>query len=158
MEQPPSIIVVMVEPRIPQNVGNVARLCACVGAEFYLVGDLGFDLNDKYLQRAGMDYLERVTHIHVPDMEAVFSAYPEAVPFYYSTKATQTIWQVDYPERVLLVFGREDKGLPEWVMRDYAEQSVTIPMPGVGRSLNVANSVAIGVMEVVRQHGVAVQA
>lgn len=146
-----SIVVVMVEPRIPQNVGNVARLCACVGADFYLVGDLGFDLNDKYLQRAGMDYLDRVAPVHVSDMDEVFEKFPDAVPFYYSTKAEQSIWDVSYPDQVLLVFGREDKGLPDWVMKDHPEQSVTMPMPGVGRSLNVANSVAIGVYEVLRQ-------
>lgn len=149
LTQSPRIIVVMVEPRIPQNVGNVARLCACVGAVLYLVGDCGFELGDKFLHRAGMDYLEHVTPIHVPDMSDVVKKYPEAVSFYLSTKATRTLWDVKaYPKQVMLVFGREDKGLPEWVMAEYPDQSIKIPMPGMGRSLNVANSVAVGVYDV----------
>ena len=151
------IAVVLVEPRIPQNVGNIARLCACMGLPLVLVGDLGFRFGDKFLARAGMDYLERAAITHVPDMEALTAKYAGWQAFYVSTKAAQAYTAIDYGAQiaesggVLLVFGREDRGLPDWVMAEHPEWSIRIPMVAGARSLNVSSAVAMVVGEVMRQ-------
>ncbi len=147
----PNITIALIEPRIPQNTGNIARLCACTGSELFLVGDLGFQIGDKYLERAGMDYLEGIELVHLPDFPDLIKRKPEHQTFYLSTKASQSYTNVIYPEKSLLVFGREDKGLPEWVIEEYPEQSIRIPMQTGARSLNLSNAVAVVVYEVLRQ-------
>ncbi|MBQ7826319.1 MAG: tRNA (cytidine(34)-2'-O)-methyltransferase, partial [Clostridia bacterium] len=104
--------IVLVEPEIPQNTGNIARTCAATGCELHLVEPLGYKLEDKYLKRAGLDYWPLVkVHVH-KDFAEVLSLYPDA-PFYYaSTKAPRSYAQVEYPEDVFLVFGKESRGLP----------------------------------------------
>ena len=148
------LAVVLVEPRIPQNTGNIARLCVCTGAELYLVGDLGFRLGtDKYVDRAGMDYLEQVDIKHVKEFQDVLEEKPGWTPYYLSTKAKQSYTEIQYQPKTLLVFGSEDQGLPEWLMNEYPEQSLRIPMVAKGRSLNLSNSVALVVYEAIRQLG-----
>ncbi len=151
----PNLAVALIEPRIPQNTGNIARLCACTGAELFLLGDLGFQIGDKYLERAGMDYLKGLELTHLPDFPDLTQEKPDYQPFYVSTKAEQSYTDIIYPEKVLLVFGREDKGLPEWVMEENPEQSIRIPMLPEARSLNLSNSVAIVLYEVLRQRQMA---
>jgi len=158
LEDKPNITVVLVEPRIPQNTGNVARLCACTGANLYLVGSLGFKLgnntdeHDRALKRAGLDYFNIGTPIHhVDEFSEVLDAHPGWTPYYVSTKATQHYADVSYPDRSILVFGSETHGLPAWLIEESPGQSIRIPMRLDARSLNLANSVAIVLYELIRQ-------
>ena len=145
------INVVLYEPEIPQNTGNIARLCACTGASLYLVGKLGFSLSDKYTKRAGLDYWDSVDLHKVPSMEDLFNQFPEGRFYYYTTKTTQKYTDITYKDGDFLVFGPETRGLPqEYVTRDTA---VTLPMQAGQRSLNLSNSVAVAVYEVIRQIG-----
>ena len=144
--------IVLVEPEIPQNTGNIARTCAATGSELHLVEPLGFRLEDKYLKRAGLDYWPMVrVHVH-PDFADVLAAYPDAAFFYASTKAPRSYAQVSYPEDAFLVFGRESRGLPENLLERVYDRCVRIPMVEGARSLNLSNSVAICVYEALRQH------
>lgn len=151
LDTPPGITVALVEPRIPQNTGNVARLCACTGADLYLVGSLGFRINDKYLERAGMDYLDDIPLHQVPDFKDLSEAHPGYTPFFVSTKATQSYLDIDYPAQTLLVFGSETHGLPAWLIEENPDHGIRIPMRPDTRSLNLANSVSIVLYEVIRQ-------
>jgi tRNA (cytidine/uridine-2'-O-)-methyltransferase len=148
--------VVLVEPRIPQNTGNIARLCVCTGAELYLVGSLGFRLSDRFLNRAGMDYMDAIDLHHLPTFEAVQEAKPGWTPYFLSSKATRSHFEVTYPpDGALLVFGPETHGLPEAWLDRHPETSLRIPMVADGRSLNLANSVAIVLYEALRQRQLA---
>lgn len=151
LKETPGIAVVLVEPRIPQNTGNIARLCACTGADLFLVGSLGFKIGDKYLERAGMDYMDDIPIHHVPDFKDVKEARPGWTPYFLSTKAKRNYTDIVYPQNALLVFGSESHGLPAWVMEDHPETSIRIPMRPDTRSLNLANSVAIVLYEAIRQ-------
>ncbi len=150
----PPLSVVLVEPRIPQNTGNIARLCACAGVPLHLLGELGFELGDKFLVRAGMDYLDRVEPQHHMDVPQFFADHSDKVPYFFSTKARQTLWEVDFQFPAQLIFGREDKGLPESILAKAPERCVSIPMVAGPRSLNVSSSVAIALYEVWRQQQV----
>jgi tRNA (cytidine/uridine-2'-O-)-methyltransferase len=145
------LCIVLVEPQIPQNTGNITRLCACMGASLFLVGQLGFHLSDKFLDRAAMDYKHQVKPVHVPTFEAVLEAMPGYTPFFLSSKATQNHWQQSYPPKTMLVFGSETKGLPEAFVKANAKQALRIPMQEGLRSLNLANSVSIVAYEALRQ-------
>ncbi len=147
--------IVLVEPEIPQNTGNIARTCAATGSELHLVEPLGYSLEDKYLKRAGLDYWPLVKiHIH-KDFSQVLSAYPEAAFFYASTKAPRSYAEVSYPQDVFLVFGKESRGLPENLLTRVYDRCIRIPMIEGARSLNLSNSVAIVAYEALRQHGFA---
>lgn len=145
------LAVVLVEPRIPQNTGNITRLCACTGASLYLVGSLGFRLNAKGVDRAGMDYLDQLTPIHVPDFEAVLAEHPGWTPYFLSTKAQRGLYEIAFQPKSLLVFGSESHGLPEWLIAQHPETSLRIPMREETRSLNLANAVSIVLYEALRQ-------
>jgi tRNA (cytidine/uridine-2'-O-)-methyltransferase len=140
-----------VEPRIPQNTGNIARLCACTGAELYLIGSLGFRLNDKYLARAGMDYMDDIPIHHLPDFKDLLAEKPGWTPYFLSTKAKKSYLNVQFPGKSLLVFGSESHGLPGWLVDENPETSIRIPMRENTRSLNLANSVSIVLYEAIRQ-------
>jgi len=147
------VAVVLVEPRIPQNTGNIARLCACTGAALILVGSLGFRLHDRYLKRAGMDYMAHVAIEQFADWPDLMTAYPDWTPWFFSSKVARPYTQVAYPPKTLLVFGSETQGLPEALLVAHADQCVTLPMaanPAV-RSLNLSNTVAVAVYEAIRQ-------
>lgn len=147
--------IVLVEPEIPQNTGNIARTCAATGSELHLVEPLGFKLEDKYLKRAGLDYWPMVkVHVH-KDFSEVLSQYPDAAYFYASTKAPRSYAQAVYPEDAFLVFGRESRGLPENLLARVYDRCIRIPMIEGARSLNLSNSVAIVAYEALRQHGFA---
>lgn len=145
------IAIVLVEPRIPQNTGNITRLCACTGTELYLVGSLGFRLEDKYLDRAGMDYKEQVDVRHVPDFSDVLAEKPGWTPYFLSTKAKKSHTELAYHPKSLLVFGSESHGLPAWLIEENPDTSLRIPMVKGARSLNLANSVSIVLYEALRQ-------
>ena len=145
--------VVLIEPEIPQNTGNIARTCAATGSELHLVEPLGFRLEDKYLKRAGLDYWPLVkVHVH-QDFSQVLAQYPDAPFFYASTKAPRSYTQASFPKDAFLVFGRESRGLPENLLERVYDRCIRIPMVPGARSLNLSNSVAIVVYEALRQQG-----
>lgn len=144
--------IVLVEPEIPPNTGNIARLCMAVGARLHLVGPLGFSLEEKALRRAGMDYWAEC-HVRVwESWDAVRAEAGEgARMWFFTTKASNGFWDVDYRSADWLVFGRESRGLPESLLREHADCCVRIPMREGARSLNLATSVGIAVFEALRQ-------
>lgn len=145
------INVVLFEPEIPQNTGNIARLCACTGASLYLVGKLGFSLSSKYTKRAGLDYWDSVDLHKVESMDNLFEMFPDGKFYYLTTKSKKNYTDIEFSDGDFLVFGPETRGLPqEYVTKDTA---ITLPMKEGQRSLNLSNSVAITVYEVIRQIG-----
>ena len=147
------IHIVLVEPEIPQNTGNIVRTAAATGSVVHLVRPLGFDTSDRMLKRAGLDYWKDC-EIHYWDSFAELrSAYPDKEFYFFSTKAQKSHCSPTYPSDVFLVFGKETKGLPEALIHDNYDHAVRIPMIADTRSLNLSNSVAIAVYEVLRQHG-----
>ena len=144
---------VLIEPEIPQNTGNIARTCAATGAKLHLVEPMGFRVDDKKLKRAGLDYWYLLDITYYPSTEAFFSAHPGEAFYYFSTKAPQRHTDVRYPEKVFLVFGKETAGLPEKLLHENPETTVRIPMISEARSLNLSNAAAIGAYEVLRQWG-----
>lgn len=149
------INVVMVEPEIPQNTGNIARTCAAIGAKLHLVYPLGFTISDKYLKRAGLDYWDKLEIEEHTSLNAFLEKYKpeENNMFLASTKSKQCYSDVDYSkmDEVFILFGRETKGLPEDLITKYMDKAIRIPMRDTLRSLNLSNSVAIIVYEVLRQ-------
>lgn len=149
------INIVMVEPEIPQNTGNVARTCAATGAKLHLVKPLGFEITDKYLKRAGLDYWDKLDIEEHESLNEFLNKYKpeENNMFYASTKATHCYSDVDYSnmDEVFILFGKETKGLPEDLLQKYIENTIRIPMRPNLRSLNLSNSVNIIVYEVLRQ-------
>lgn len=143
--------IVMVEPEIPQNAGNVARTCAATGARLHLVGPMGFTPDDKKLKRAGLDYWQLLDITYYNSLSEFFEKNADGNFFYFSTKAQNRHTDVIYPEKVYLVFGKETAGLPESLLFENAESCVRIPMIDEARSLNLSNAIAIGVYEVLRQ-------
>lgn len=145
--------VVLVNPEIPQNTGNIARTCAATGAMLHLIEPLGFELSDKYLKRAGLDYW-RLMRLEVHESwEAFCEAYPQANLWLASTKAPRDYAGARYGADDFLVFGRETKGLPEALLAERYDRCVRIPMRAEARSLNLSNSVAIVLYEALRQQG-----
>ena len=149
------INIVMVEPEIPQNTGNIARTCAATGAKLHLVKPLGFEITDKYLKRAGLDYWDKLEIEEHDSLNDFLNKYKpeENNMFYASTKATHCYSDVDYKnfDEVFILFGKETKGLPEDLLQKYINNTIRIPMRKNLRSLNLSNSVNIIVYEVLRQ-------
>lgn len=143
--------IVMVEPEIPQNTGNIARTCAATGARLHLVRPLGFEINDKYLKRAGLDYWHLLDITYYDDLQDFFEKTKGGHYYYLSTKGTHIHSDVSYPDKSYLLFGKETKGLPEELLLDNQDSTLRIPMIDEARSLNLSNSVAIAVYEVLRQ-------
>lgn len=149
---PPVAHVVLVEPEIPPNTGNIARLCAATGAHLHLIEPLGFELSDKQLKRAGMDYWQRVAWQTWPDWEAFLKGEKPQRLHLFTTKATQSYWDATYHKGDYLVFGRETKGLPESMLEAYQPNCVRIPIEReAARSLNLATATGIGLFEALRQ-------
>ena len=143
--------IVLVNPEIPQNTGNIARTCAATGAMLHLVEPLGFSLADKYLKRAGLDYWRLMEYRTYPGMEAFLSAHPGARMHFASTKAPRGYHQAEYRYGDFLVFGCETRGLPENLLERVYDRCIRIPMRGEARSLNLSNSVAVVLYEALRQ-------
>lgn len=143
--------VVLVEPEIPQNSGNILRLCACTGCRLWLVEPLGYSLDDSRLKRAGLDYWERAVYTVVPDLDSLLRRHGDERFVFFSTKASRLHVQHAFREGDWLVFGRESRGLPEDLLAAYEDQCLRIPMPGRTRSLNLANSAAVAIYEGLRQ-------
>ena len=143
--------IVLLEPQIPQNTGNISRTCAVTGAKLHLVGPLGFEISDKHLKRAGLDYWDKLDITCYDGLKDFFERNPGGNFFYFTTKGRTVHSDAAYPDNCYLVFGREDKGLPEELLRDNPGNCVRIPMRNELRSLNLSNSAAIAVYEVLRQ-------
>ena len=147
--------IVLIEPEIPGNTGNIARLCAATGIELHLVKPLGFSTDDKHLKRAGLDYWHLVKVHYHENFAEVLSKYPQNNFFYCSTKAPHSYTDVTYGPDDMLVFGKESAGIPETILNDNWEKCVRIPMIAEARSLNLSNSVAIVAYEAMRQQNFA---
>lgn len=147
--------IVLYEPEIPQNTGNIIRTCAATNAKLILVEPLGFELADKYLKRAGMDYFYMADIRVVPGFDTVLKENPDACFHFASTKAPRSYADVRYGENDFLVFGSESRGLPESLLERVYDRCVRIPMRSEARSLNLANSVAVVLYEALRQNGFA---
>ena len=143
--------IVLYEPEIPQNTGNIARTCAATGSVLHLIKPLGFSLEDKYLKRAGLDYWRMMRYEVHENFEELLEKYPGARMHFLSTKAPRKYTDLAYPDGAYLVFGREDRGLPESLLVRNQDCCVRLPMRGQARSLNLSNSVAVGVYEALRQ-------
>ena len=145
--------IVLFEPEIPQNTGNIARLCACLGAKLYLVGKLGFVLSDKHLKRAGLDYWDKLDIIHVETLDELIIQNPDSKFYYFTTKTKQIYTEFEYKMGDFLVFGPETRGIPESILEKNCSTCATISMRSHTRSLNLSNSVAIAAYEAYRQFG-----
>ena len=145
------INVVLVEPEIPQNTGNIARTCAATGASLHIVRPMGFEIDDRKLKRAGLDYWDKLDITYYDNLDDFFEKNPDAEFFCFTTKARHCYTDVDYPKKTFLMFGKETKGLPEELLYQNPDRCVRIPMRDTLRSLNLSNSVAIAVYEVLRR-------
>ena len=145
--------IVLVNPEIPQNTGNIARTCAATGTMLHLIKPLGFELSDKYLKRAGLDYWHMMTLEVHESWEDFLSKYPDARLYYATTKAPRDYCGAAYADGDFLVFGRETKGLDEELLAQNYDKCIRIPMRSDARSLNLSNSVAIVLYEALRQQG-----
>ena len=148
----PHIHIVLHQPEIPQNTGNIARTCAATGASLHLIHPLGFTIDDKRMKRAGLDYWDKLDVHHYESLEDFWALNPGAAVYYFTTKAQHRHVDIAYPDDVFLMFGRETRGLPEEVLLAHPDTCVRIPMRNHLRSLNLSNSVAIAVYEVLRQY------
>lgn len=145
--------IVLVEPEIPQNTGNIARTCAVTGSSLYLVRPLGFSTDDRYLKRAGLDYWDKLDVHYFDSLEEIMSDFPDNNFYFATTKAANSYDEVTYTYDDFLVFGKETAGLPEDLLKRNLDRCIRIPMAGEIRSLNLANSVAIILYEALRQLG-----
>lgn len=145
--------IVLVEPEIPQNTGNIARTCAATGTRLHLVRPLGFSVDDRYLKRAGLDYWEDVKVQYYDSFEELREKYADKKFYYATTKAVNTYADVEYPDDCFFVFGKETAGLPEELLKKNKEWCIRIPMKETIRSLNLSNSAAIVLYEAIRQQG-----
>ncbi len=144
--------IVLVEPEIPQNTGNIARTCAATGSRLHIVEPMGFKIDDKKLKRAGLDYWYLLDITYYKNLDDFFDKNSGRF-FYFSTKAPQNHCDVEYKDGDYLVFGKETAGLPEELLYKNKDSCVRLPMIGDARSLNLSNSVAVGVYEALRQTG-----
>lgn len=142
--------VVLVEPQIPQNTGNISRTCAVTGASLHLIKPLGFEITDKTLKRAGLDYWDKLD-IHYYENIGEFYSKNKGEFFYFTTKGQNVYSDISYQGNIYLIFGREDKGLSEELLYENQDKCIRIPMRGTLRSLNLSNSVAVAAYEVLRQ-------
>lgn len=149
----PTLNIVLVEPQIPQNTGNIARTCAATGAKLHLVEPMGFRVDDAKLKRAGLDYWHLLDITYYENLDDFLKKNKNGKFFYFSTKATKIYSQIEYPDNCYLVFGKETAGLPEELLLQNPESCVRLPMinNSAARSLNLSNTVAIGAYEVLRQ-------
>ena len=143
--------VVLFEPEIPQNTGNIARMCACTNCKLYLVGKLGFSMSDKYMKRSGLDYWDSVEVIKVTSFEELVAQNLDSNFYLLTTKGKKKYTDVQFNVGDFFVFGPETRGLPEDLIFSNFDKAITIPMQEGQRSLNLSNSAAIVVYEGVRQ-------
>lgn len=145
--------VVLVQPEIPQNTGNISRTCAVTGCNLHLIRPLGFSTDDRYLKRAGLDYWSALTVYYYDSFSELRAKFPHSRFFLFSTHASKCYSEVEYHDGDFLVFGKETAGLGKEILEAYPNELVRIPMLPSLRSLNLSNSVAIAVYEALRQNG-----
>ena len=145
------INIVLVEPEIPQNTGNVARSCACTGAGLHLVEPLGFEIDDKKMKRAGLDYWDKLGVTVYPSLADFLEKTKGAPRYFLSTKGKKVYSDVTFPDGCYIIFGKETAGLPEPLLKEHPDETLRIPMRPTLRSLNISNSVAIVLYEALRQ-------
>jgi tRNA (cytidine/uridine-2'-O-)-methyltransferase len=143
--------IVLVEPEIPQNTGNIARTCAATGSSLHLIRPLGFSVDDRQLKRAGLDYWHLLDIQYHDSFQQLQDAYPEGEFFYATTKGEKLYTELSYPRQAFLVFGKETKGLPPELLGANAACCLRVPMLKDARSLNLANTVAVVIYEALRQ-------
>ncbi|SCA63694.1 Putative tRNA (cytidine(34)-2'-O)-methyltransferase [Chlamydiales bacterium SCGC AG-110-M15] len=144
--------IVLYQPQIPQNAGNIVRTCSVTGFDLLLVHPLGFSTDDRYLKRAGLDYWDEVKVNEIKDLEDYLIKH-EGNKYFYSSHSTKNYSDVEYEESDLLIFGSETSGLPDTVTEKYGESFLTLPMQSHARCLNLSNAVAVVVYESWRQRG-----
>ena len=144
---------VLVEPEIPQNTGNIARTCAATGARLHLVEPMGFCVDDAKLKRAGLDYWHFLDITYYPCLDDFFTRTAPGPYYFFSTKAAHVHTEAAYPPRVYLLFGKETRGLPEDLLRENLGRTLRLPMISQARSLNLSNAAAVAAYEVLRQWG-----
>lgn len=147
--------IVLVEPEIPQNTGNIARTCAVTGSNLHLVRPLGFSTSDRYLKRAGLDYWDKLDISYYDDLDDFFRKNRKARFFYATTKAVQSYDRPEYKMDDFFLFGKETAGLPEKLLKENLDNCIRIPMKDSLRSLNLSNSVSIIIYEALRQNNFA---
>lgn len=147
--------IVLVEPEIPQNTGNIARSCAATGSALHLVGPLGFEVDDRKLKRAGLDYWHMLDITYYSGLGAFMARHSNDRLFYLTTKAQKCYSSAEFSDGDYLVFGKETAGLPEGLLAAHPERQLRIPMRSGARSLNLSNSVAVVLFEALRQTGFA---
>lgn len=147
------INVVLYNPEIPQNTGNISRTCAVTGAALHIIRPTGFEISDRTLKRAGLDYWDKLDVTYYDSFDEFMSMHGAAPIYFFSSHATSSYAEVEYPDGVFLVFGRESVGLPRELVEENIERALRIPMLPTLRCLNLSNSVAIAVYEVLRQKG-----
>lgn len=145
------INIVLHEPEIPQNTGNIARTCAATGASLHLIRPMGFEIDDKKLKRAGLDYWDKLDITYYDGLADFMARHKGACIYYFTTKAPRAYTEISYPDEVFIMFGKESAGLPEELLFANRSHCVRIPMREHLRSLNLSNSVAIAVYEILRQ-------
>ena len=145
--------VVLYQPEIPQNTGNIARTCAATGSTLHIIKPMGFEIDDRKMKRAGLDYWDKLNVKFYDGFDEFVERNPGARLYYFTTKATKNYSDVSYDDNVYLVFGPETRGLPESLLLQNFDNCVRIPMLDTLRSLNLSNSVAIAVYEALRQNG-----
>ena len=149
------INIVLHEPEIPQNTGNIARTCAAIGASLHIIRPMGFEIDDRKLKRAGLDYWDKLDITYYDSYTDFLEKRPDACKntYFFSTKAPRSYTQIDYPDNAFIMFGKETRGLPEDLLYENRDFCVRIPMKTEIRSLNLSNSVAIAAYEIIRQKG-----
>jgi tRNA (cytidine/uridine-2'-O-)-methyltransferase len=147
------IHVVLYEPEIPQNTGNISRTCAVTGAALHIIRPTGFEISDKTLKRAGLDYWDKLEVIYYDSFDEFLDRNEGAECYYFSSHAKRNYAEVEYPERVFLVFGKETAGLPMDFREKFRDRCIRLPMISAARSLNLSNTVAVCVYEALRQTG-----
>lgn len=145
--------IALIEPEIPQNTGNIARTCACTNTRLHLVRPFGFEISDKTVKRAGLDYWDKVEIFYYDSLSEFLQKNKDKEMFFLSTKAKNRYSDCSFPDECFLVFGKETKGLPETLLNENADRALRIPMGESLRSLNLSNSVAIVLYEALRQTG-----
>lgn len=147
------INIVLHEPEIPQNTGNIARTCAATGASLHIIRPMGFEIDDRKLKRAGLDYWDKLDIHYYDSYEDFLQKNPSALPslYFFTTKAPRSYTEISYPENVYIMFGKETRGIPEEILCQRHDYCLRIPMRDTIRSLNLSNSVAIAVYEILRQ-------
>lgn len=145
--------IVLYQPEIPQNTGNISRTCACTGAALHIIKPMGFEITDKHLKRAGLDYWDKLDLTYYDSLEEFFQKTKGGRYFYLSKKASKRYTDIEFKDGDYLIFGKETKGLPEHIVFDNPDTALRIPMAEGLRSLNLSNTVALVLYEALRQNG-----